>query len=77
MPIPQASATFNSADLNDDYQFKFALKNMLPIPSNSEQQILLDEYSSQLSQFSISINRIIKEVHTNRSGRKCANYINL
>ncbi len=64
MPIPQASATFNSADLNDDYQFKFALKNMLPIPSNSEQLILLDEYSSQLSQFSISINRIIKEVHT-------------
>ena len=53
-----------TSHLVDDYQFKFALKNMLPIPSNSEQQILLDEYSAQLSQFSIAINRIIKEVNS-------------
>lgn len=48
--------------LIDDQKFKYALKNMLPIPSNSEQQILLDEYSSQLTQFSIEINSLIKEV---------------
>jgi hypothetical protein len=46
-----------------DMKFKFALKNMLPIPSNSEQRIILDEYNQQLSQFSIAINRIIREVN--------------
>ena len=50
------------ADSSLNYKFQFALKNMLPVPSNSEQQIILDEYNLQLSQFSIAINRIIKEV---------------
>lgn len=54
-------ATPLSEHPQDDYQFKYALKNMLPIPSISKQQILLDEYYAQISQFSISINRIIKE----------------
>lgn len=69
MPTPSHnSSAVYSQDLEDssvDQQFKFALKNMLPVPSNSEQQIILDEYNLQLSQFSIAINRIIKEVPYN------------
>ena len=55
--------TSGISDPNLDHQFKFALKNMLPVPSNSEQRIILDEYNQQLSQFSIAINRIIREVN--------------
>lgn len=54
-----------ASDPDLDYKFKFALKNMLPVPSNAEQQIILDEYNQQLSQFSIAINRIIREVNSN------------
>ena len=69
--MPQITTTnvVAAADDNDynstlanDHKFKYALKNMLPIPSNSEQQIILDEYNSQLTQFSIAINRILREV---------------
>lgn len=66
MPTPSHnSGTIYNQDLDDsslDHQIKFALKNMLPVPSNSEQQIILDEYNLQLSQFSIAVNRIIKDV---------------
>jgi len=61
--MPQVIKSLASADPSiEDQKFKHALKYMLPIPSNSEQQILLDEYNTQLTQFSIAINRIVKEV---------------
>ena len=56
----------NSDPTIEDQKFKHALKYMLPIPSNSEQQILLDEYNTQLTQFSVAINRIITEVDKQR-----------
>lgn len=52
----------NKGEEFEDIQLKFALKNMLPIPSNSEQEFILDEYNLQLAQFSIAVNRVIKEV---------------
>lgn len=57
----EETSTSNEFDYSDQ-KFKFALKNMLPIPSNSEQQILLDEYKTQLTQFSIAVHRIIIDV---------------
>ena len=53
----------NTEPTIEDQKFRHALRYMLPIPSNSEQQILLDEYNTQLTQFSIAINRIVTEVN--------------
>ena len=66
MPLASLNKAEEVSTSNDfnyaDQKFKFALKNMLPIPSNSEQQILLDEYKTQLTQFSIAVHRIITDV---------------
>lgn len=55
-------ATSSAIDENSDAQLRIALKNMIPIPSNSEQQIILDEYKLHLTQFSVSVDRITRDV---------------
>ena len=63
MPPLAVNSLQTNAEEFQDIQLKFALKNMLPIPSNSEQEYILDEYNLQLAQFSIAVNRVIKEVN--------------
>lgn len=62
MPPLAVNLLQNKGEEFQEIQLKFALKNMLPIPSNSEQEFILDEYNLQLAQFSIAVNRVIKEV---------------
>lgn len=62
MPPLAVNSLQNNGEEFQEIQLKFALKNMLPIPSNSEQEFILDEYNLQLAQFSIAVNRVIKEV---------------
>lgn len=52
MPAQAVQMTVNS----------MATKTIVPLSSVSEQSVVLDEYGIHLAQFSIAINRIVREV---------------